>query len=448
MSRFKLIKGTYKNVVNSLGPKHSFYLDEKSKEEALEDIKKDIYRQHFLGDPSDLDKWVSAWELSEINDDTYSYTQGNMDGEGFSKGLFQLANDTHPEIPMLKDDRLASDSLSFAYYDEDKILCAFSITYHLYAPHLDYWNAAIIRNTAATPDNRQVMLVGNSNILNKGIEQKDDEARASLLSNLNSKKISALLTPIFKKDGTINIDILVKLENIIKDNLQLKFNNENEPKATLIPLDKVINEMIPVIHKMGILSEEQAHLKNLTEIANKKIPNWVIISAVALLATGCIISGFLAPLGVTIALGLAAAGTLGLFIRQENRWASDAAELEQQAAYVDKLEDARLEMHKPSKDIEDELEASTHSSSSDSRISVCLKKIPSDKNVNSLNNITISEPESANQEVEDNLDDYLKNTDTSDYDEEWKSVDSGVEEDENDENETTDSRASTPKTSL
>lgn len=140
-------------------------------------VLKDLNRDQFCPtNDRTFEEYVSQWMDPSTS---LAYNQGNATGAFFSLALqMYILQDPRFEQNQAaglldrKENRLAyfhkdnKQNISLAYYDDDGITCGISLDYSTIDPNL--WSIALIRNTSAAPEDREMLLISSEELLDMG----------------------------------------------------------------------------------------------------------------------------------------------------------------------------------------------------------------------------------------------------------------------------------------
>ncbi|OGV27424.1 MAG: hypothetical protein A3F18_03940 [Legionellales bacterium RIFCSPHIGHO2_12_FULL_37_14] len=229
-----------------------------SRQDELILINKDLVRNRFINtNGKNFSDLTTMWNTQSENND---YNQGNIDGSAFhiinTKFFVEnMSNNTTPKLfldqngePLLSvefgsPNFCGSETkfLSFAYYDVDPkdpsktIPCALYIAYSPLNPH--FWSMGLIRNTVGAPKDREVSFICNPEVVGGSEEDKDlvdtEKAVTSLLSKVNTPKISNYMQGILNQDGTLNVDKLAALNTLVTPSMSAEAQQRLEDSKVI-----------------------------------------------------------------------------------------------------------------------------------------------------------------------------------------------------------------------
>ncbi|MDP1603118.1 MAG: hypothetical protein Q8M03_07620 [Legionella sp.] len=253
MTKIKQIKGNYKEALDAVELPAAF-AKEASYDAAVTSLFEDLKRAIFVeSHGKTFDDFISTWMDSNVSK---TYSQGNMDAGFFD--LIKLHFLLSPSFIKEGTDRTEekrqqylngpnNQALKFAYYDDDAIPCGVSIAFS----GLDsgIWTATIIRNTPASPEERQVMIIGSEDLLDGSNVETNSKVIIEFLNFLKSgdgqeipmsmeelheltpekfkeHSIKKLLTGILLEDGRVDLARLT----ILSDKIKPGISNEHKEK--------------------------------------------------------------------------------------------------------------------------------------------------------------------------------------------------------------------------
>jgi hypothetical protein len=264
MPLLRMLKGNYREVLEN-DPFYALVSPEvftKDSEEITNEILKDLNRQHFLASNGrQFEDFITSWMSPHTSK---SYTQGNMTA-GFYQVILQFYPLANSEAFCKKYGiadpfeymRQKKRSYDFAFYDDEGIPCGISISYcdahNTEDQHSNLWTVAVIRNTIAQPEDRQVLIISPEEIVKSGAgnSSSTNEAENSFKDALNSQKVAKMFENLFLKNGAINLQTIRNLKSpisIAEDPIQNK--KTNEPR---LPVAE--NLVAPVIGTSELLCE-------------------------------------------------------------------------------------------------------------------------------------------------------------------------------------------------
>jgi hypothetical protein len=329
----KVAQGSLVDVLKGFSWSDAF-LKEASYEEAILIILKDLPRNGFVqSNDRTFEDLIKTWTSVSISK---FYSQGYIDGSFFALVLsmywtrLMTSDSASAEVLEKAQQAMASDrrlDLSFAYYDDGGIPCAVSISYSLTEPPL--WTTSVIRNTTGTPEKRQVLLIGSSSVLNPDSPDITPEAAMDeFFRMLNSVEISSKLKPVFK-DGEIIVGELKKRS--LGGEMQLAHKKTPEQiamidgkkesyHATKFKFDKKTQLSVNSGDYNKALSKikvDNPALENATtqsffrrnRASLALAIGGALFALAGLVGIALILTGVLAPVGIALALSLAAVAT-------------------------------------------------------------------------------------------------------------------------------------------
>ncbi|ASQ45790.1 hypothetical protein [Legionella clemsonensis] len=350
MPKVKVITGNYREVCNKLFSKVAAdgFCAGSSFQEAGDEILKDIPRGYFVSSNGRTHKdLMSTWINPKVSK---AYSQGNINASffllPFQNFLTSVENEPYlEEIKKSKQlnmesyffmDRKNLKEINFAFYDDEGIPCGVFFIYSTLAPQL--WSAAIIRNTPAAPEEREVLFMSAEKIIKHPGDKvvNGGEANKLFLSFLRSKKIKNIFAGIINNNGAVNNANPELLKDITHLHLCQADIDEKTRQLRILKDKKLSAKQFKVCRLL--LQEKQK--KNI-EITNNWVHSWkeehsypeldqaasqsfwqrnigkITVGAVAVLATiGLILTltGVLAPLGIALGGVAAILGIVGASI--------------------------------------------------------------------------------------------------------------------------------------
>lgn len=247
MVMFKKISGHHRHVLSMAELPDAFVHSETPTEAvARNTIRADLDRTPLILDKHHYSDFISAWTEGGVNLD---YSQGDMNAGQYACSLTCIFAYSDRFVKKNEAGRQEKDrenvnnsnlngykvtpSLSFAYFDDDGILCGFNLT--CYSPVPSLWIAAIMRNTTGKPKKtlkntiEEVTTVANKPeeidvfffchedvIAGAGDEKIQSQyVLKSIMGEINSKAIEALLAPMIRTNGAVNLDAMLELSKRI-----------------------------------------------------------------------------------------------------------------------------------------------------------------------------------------------------------------------------------------
>lgn len=261
-----VLQGNYINALKRSGlPEH--FAAEGTEAEIKDTLQQDLPRTAFVDfHGRSFEDLKKTWEHPSVS---LCYTQGNITGKFFSAMLYHnfVLHSPHfviesQRVPETERNLFLEESstLSFAYFDDNKQPCGFSIAYSKKDKTL--WVATVIQSTTAPPQERYVTVCCNRLILmehNPDIRDSvpnNTHALTTFLSALNSQKISQILmkNPIFDSTGTHCKPAIEKLSKRIKAG----FNIDDYVKFVTL-VEALFNKESCCIQILLILAQTRAN---------------------------------------------------------------------------------------------------------------------------------------------------------------------------------------------
>lgn len=295
---------------------------------------KDLDRQAFF--PSNgrtYEDHVAAWMAPSTSK---SYSQGNITAAFYQlilenfifKSPKFVQEKTKKGIPSRKDeDRIQPylgerGHLSLAYFDDQGVPCGVTITYSKLDPTL--WTAAIIRNTTADPEDREVLVISPEDIMDlqqEGLTNARDAAD-TFEAFLRSKSLKKIMgNQVFLDNGAVNIGKL----NTLCEQHQLKLTEESRAKISdlrqrdmevkkwaLTPKQfDVVKVALEAKQQDRLMKAEQEYQESLKHLPipaaeqsflrrNAASISIAALSLITLISVALIFSGVFAPLGLAL----------------------------------------------------------------------------------------------------------------------------------------------------
>lgn len=228
MPKVRKLTGNYIDMLKVLYPvMSSFYTSEEAfvtnyitaSSAISETLLKDLGRDKFLStNDRTYEEFVAAWMTPSTS---AAYNQGNLTSSFFSLMLSLYINvdprfETQPTAkgaPNRIEERIEYSHknnnryISLGYFDDEGIPCGICINYSTRDPNL--WTISLIRNTNAEPKDREVLLISSAEILalNEDSLVNANNAEKAILDFLKSKMLSQQIKDcgLFTKNGTLNI---------------------------------------------------------------------------------------------------------------------------------------------------------------------------------------------------------------------------------------------------
>lgn len=228
MPKVRKLTGNYIDMLKVLYPVMSaFYTSEEAfvtnyitESSAIsETLLKDLGRDKFLStNDRTYEEFVAAWMTPSTS---AAFNQGNLTSSFFSLMLSLYVHvdprfETQPTAkgaPNRIEERIEYSyennkrDISLGYFDDEGIPCGICINYSTRDPNL--WTISLIRNTNAEPKDREVLLISSAEILalNEDSLVNANNAEKAILDFLKSKMLSQQIKDcgLFTKNGTLNI---------------------------------------------------------------------------------------------------------------------------------------------------------------------------------------------------------------------------------------------------
>lgn len=273
----------------------------------LEQIFKDLPRSHFIGNAQKgVDDFVYDW----LNTPSLTFTQGTM-----TASLFDLVLQRYylnADSIVLSNFMRHKQSVSFAYYDDEQILCGLAFSYSEHNPTL--WTAAIIRNTPAAVYDKQVLLVASPELLGEEATLiSGNDASQQFLHDIGSKDIAARVMGFINQEAELNFDCMnalkqfIEAQGMVSDQTAMLVKKRQQYEALLAQNEAQKNElksarqesMTAFCNPQSEHALEHSYLRrNMTSFINMALLGLVVV------ASSLLLSGVLAPLGIVILTGV------------------------------------------------------------------------------------------------------------------------------------------------
>lgn len=193
-------------------------------EEASHILKLDLHRTYFLGNAPQATQFINAWEQTVSGQ---YYTQGNMSG-----GIlcYLLGNE-----PLRVQDETEEEYYknyvrkAFAYVSDNQQTCGLMAMYRRDNP--SQWMLGIIKNTTASPEDREIILLASFNLTPYLQESEFGVSVATSIAHLND---------LLKKelDARIPTDLLRSAFTLDKGEINLHFDRINLVMRMACPAEK------------------------------------------------------------------------------------------------------------------------------------------------------------------------------------------------------------------
>ena len=225
-------------------------------------IQKDLHRSHFVPtNGQKVDRFITDWVNNPRND----FMQGNM-----TASLFEMALQVHilegknfTKEGRSEEDRmdyfLARKSINLAYYNDQGEPCGVSFSYSKEDPSL--WTVSVIRNTTAAPEERDICVLGASEVFGKGKDVSATDCMQEFSAMLGSKEMAKIFADTITPDGHANFEALDALDKKSKDEYIVK-----ESHPLLARIKKRFSELA---EQHADITTEHLQQKNAEAIAEK-----------------------------------------------------------------------------------------------------------------------------------------------------------------------------------
>lgn len=179
-------------------------------EDGQETIQKDIPRTPLFNFKKNLSKFCSVWNARDAQ---HIYSQGDMTSHLFSKLIVDYYCMKTNRESWLSEGNFSS--LNFAYFDDSDVPCGFSITYAKAYPTV--WSCAIIRNTTAEPQDREVSVFCHNDLLDAQGTKKftAPNVLSNILKEIKSAEVEDVLSSLLFDQGEVNKESISTLHEQI-----------------------------------------------------------------------------------------------------------------------------------------------------------------------------------------------------------------------------------------
>ena len=232
---YKKISANYVQMVKAMGLESTFYTPQSPA----------VYQKNLESDTSNI-RYISTntpiasmkEQLLDTNNEhqAQSYTAGDAIAETFNPAFERVDTFTQGQDKAENKDQTYNDQISFAYTDRTGIPCALSIKRMGIEPNTDdphdaqRFAVTIIRNTLASPEDREVIMLCEDELLGETLFDQDktlievsDVMENEVFNHddnvLGSPEIAQLLSGLVDQDGFISKRQFDELKRKVENNI-------------------------------------------------------------------------------------------------------------------------------------------------------------------------------------------------------------------------------------